>query len=260
MINTAKHGLISISAMIALGLIVTATAAADQCTIWEDFNDGNADGWFFDWDNPWDVSFPSEECREKYLRMAHQSSSGNNLFLLKELFSFNTSNIVVEFDTRASTSGGSPTGSTVIAAYQHIDDDNSGFDTIRWGAYNDSYSRHYIDGSHTPHDAAYPPIDRTTWTRFRIEWSAGAVHTMSFTENFENCLPVTGSWTQWYSHDHDMPDLPLGSSFRFLFGGSAADAVFDLDNVSVTPEPATLSLLAFGGLAMLRRRRVRVGC
>ena len=29
----------------------------------------------------------------------------------------------------------------------------------------------------------------------------------------------------------------------------------DFDNLNVTPEPATLALLAMGGLAMIRRRR-----
>ena len=48
-------------------------------------------------------------------------------------------------------------------------------------------------------------------------------------------------------------------SFR-LDPYTAIDSSVLIDNVAtgfVTPEPATLSLLAFGGLAVLRRRRKR---
>ncbi|MBN2559311.1 MAG: PEP-CTERM sorting domain-containing protein [Phycisphaerae bacterium] len=249
--KNVRHGPIWIIAAIMLGLATSTPAAANECVIWDDFNDGNADGWSFDWINdPGNVSFPEEDCREKYLRMDWQTGVAG-FYLRKEDFSFCTSNIVVEFDARASTSNGH------IETEQFLDADNYAHDTLRFSGYHDSYSRHEVNDILSCGDYGYPPLDRTTWTRFRIEWSAGAVHTMSFTEKFDHdCLPVADSWQLWYSHDHDMPDLPLGSSFRIYFGGSDTAAVYDLDNVCVTPEPATLSLLALGGLAILRRRRI----
>lgn len=70
----------------------------------------------------------------------------------------------------------------------------------------------------------------------------GATTTVSF--NY-GALPVDfanpGNWTQ----------LRIGTNPG---GGFDATAVY-IDNIRVTPEPATLALLGMGGLALIRRRR-----
>jgi hypothetical protein len=51
------------------------------------------------------------------------------------------------------------------------------------------------------------------------------------------------------------PDLPGEYVFSLLAGDDWDNSLPDFVTVTVTPEPATLSMLALGGLAMLRRRR-----
>lgn len=61
--------------------------------------------------------------------------------------------------------------------------------------------------------------------------------------NFANGVPTGGNFFFAWADDNNIPNSP--------------DQIFGLDNVSVqaVPEPVTLSLLAIGGLAMLRRRK-----
>jgi hypothetical protein len=56
-----------------------------------------------------------------------------------------------------------------------------------------------------------------------------------------------GSLTGTFSNVH-LPDLAPGLIWN-------TDALYTTGELSVTPEPATLSLLALGGLAVIRRRR-----
>lgn len=51
--------------------------------------------------------------------------------------------------------------------------------------------------------------------------------------------------------------VQIGVSVPGSLAGTDAAFNFDLDNVSIVPEPATLGLLAIGGLAALRRRSNR---
>ena len=55
----------------------------------------------------------------------------------------------------------------------------------------------------------------------------------------------------------DLADFPYVNSFEIYADGVATHLYGDLTSLTLTPEPATLSLLALGGLAMLRRRRRR---
>lgn len=48
--------------------------------------------------------------------------------------------------------------------------------------------------------------------------------------------------------------VQVGVSVPGTLAGSDANFTFDLDNVSIVPEPTTLGLLALGGLAAVRRR------
>ena len=52
---------------------------------------------------------------------------------------------------------------------------------------------------------------------------------------------------------HDLVYLGTSNDFGGYYGSSVDQGL--IDNVSLTPEPATLSLLALGGLALLRRKR-----
>jgi hypothetical protein len=78
--------------------------------------------------------------------------------------------------------------------------------------------------------------DGKTWAN-----SAGTVHE-SVTD-----YALNGTWAP-------------GSEIRFRWfddnaQGPSPDQLIGLDNLTLTPEPATLSLLGLGGLALLRRRR-----
>ena len=61
----------------------------------------------------------------------------------------------------------------------------------------------------------------------------------------------------WYTLDYNNIDQVTFDSFGGIPvpGTSGQGAHFAMDNFTITPEPATLSLLALGGLALLRRRR-----
>lgn len=53
--------------------------------------------------------------------------------------------------------------------------------------------------------------------------------------------------------------VQMGFSVPSSLAGSEVSARFDIDNVSIVPEPATLALLGLGGIAWAARNRRRVG-
>jgi hypothetical protein len=68
----------------------------------------------------------------------------------------------------------------------------------------------------------------------------------------------TATWNppDWYLGGGAAGGLPPPSGFRFFAGCSTVYGnTLAFDNLSIVPEPATLSLLGLGGLIALRRRR-----
>ena len=61
------------------------------------------------------------------------------------------------------------------------------------------------------------------------------------------------AWTPWQDHNPDKTYAGTEGQVSGFMAGS-----MDMDNWYITPEPATLSLLAIGGLVMLRRRSAQV--
>ena len=251
MTNNAKHRLIGIIAVIALGLIVTAPAVADNW-IWDDFNDGNIDGWTDQW-SPYQTSLTLvEEPDRGYV--VQMELTDNAVRLIKDDYSFDMTHYIVEYDARVFNEG---SGQKHIHYYQEIDNNDFAYDGPVWTSGPGSfYARNKVGGVMSAPNFSFPAgHSMDQWTRYkteRFEYGDG-----TGTTNITSLSHDDGTtWTEVYSYDHPNGVVPLGASFLMQFGGGAG--TFQFDNISVTPEPATLSLLALGGLAMLRRRRIRV--
>jgi hypothetical protein len=103
-------------------------------------------------------------------------------------------------------------------------------------------------------------------------YSAAGDLTLTLTVTQDDNLANTGTYSLWKNGDSlgNAGDVNLAASSNNVhtgqyFGirdsmgsqsGGTATVSMNFDNFTVTPEPATLSLLALGGLALIRRRRV----
>lgn len=63
--------------------------------------------------------------------------------------------------------------------------------------------------------------------------------------------------TDWTTRSFTSQPIPDGAAYADVafFTGTATTGSIIVDNVSVVPEPVTLSVLALGGLAVIRRRK-----
>ncbi len=62
--------------------------------------------------------------------------------------------------------------------------------------------------------------------------------------------------SQWDSKSADIPDVGDHNHYIVWFSAEAGTSTnYRLDNVSLTPEPATMSLLGLGGLTMMIRKK-----
>jgi len=89
--------------------------------------------------------------------------------------------------------------------------------------------------------------DLTGWHTLSIGYTAGAMSTIE--------LFLDGAAEPFFARTTNQ-DLGLLGAIEFEAGGQFTNTgEWNIDNIVVTPEPATLSLLLLGGLGVLRRRR-----
>jgi hypothetical protein len=248
-----------------LVLMLCGPALVEASSIYEDFNDGNADGWTFNWSPgpAGSISFPEYADRGHVLRI-EKSSPRQGLDLRKDLFSFDTSNYTIEFDFRVLNPDAGVEKS--LSVYERYDDNNWAYDGFRYGAYyNDWLTRNMVDGDlsgpfgsgHHPGPGGWtiPPAPyphqgepgvstmddgMALWTRYRVIHSSDANGTTSqmFFSNDGG-----GTWTEVFTWHHPNGVMPLGASFILSMAVSADyefDNVLVIDGVdwrNVTPNP-----------------------
>ena len=93
-----------------------------------------------------------------------------------------------------------------------------------------------------------PATSITEWTSYRT------VRSGDLYEVFYG-VPESGVWNSLGSYTAAPGSMSSGGQFRMFIGGREDPGIWELDNISVTPEPATLGLLALGSLTLLRRRK-----
>ena len=85
----------------------------------------------------------------------------------------------------------------------------------------------------------------------------GAATWASLTGSFAASANRTKTFADAYPADNSVPivDTLYNIQSQYYFQLSAYDSATGTSHFEITPEPATLSLLALGGLALLRRRK-----
>jgi hypothetical protein len=94
-----------------------------------------------------------------------------------------------------------------------------------------------------------PIPDATLWHTFVIDFIAGGAGTHQVTISMDGNPSVTFDVTAGNGNDYDLNYMQIGQ------GATPEMGAFDLDYISIVPEPATIALLSLGGLALLRRKK-----
>ncbi len=88
----------------------------------------------------------------------------------------------------------------------------------------------------------FVPVLPNTWTKVTFDVTATSLQFLTFENSNYNAV---------FSN---IGNVQLGVSVPAALAGMTAPITFDLDQPTITPEPATAGLLAVGALMMLRRR------
>lgn len=97
----------------------------------------------------------------------------------------------------------------------------------------------------------YPIYDATRWNVFTIDIVAGGAgtHQVTISLNGDPSTAMVFDVTMGSGKDFDGSYIAMGT------GATPRNGAIDVDYFSAVPEPATIALLGFGFLGMLRRRR-----
>jgi len=235
----------TIAVVVLAGLFSNNALAEGWFT--EDFNDGDADGWTTDFMTSLvhEVTFPTYAGRGAVLRY-----EGHKLALIKDDFAFPGSDYVVEFEARMLASVN--LGSDHVGWRQYYSAEDNREVMRRHGEYNDMYVWEPGPG-HGQVWLANPATPVTDWTAYRT------VRSGDHYEVFYG-VPGSGVWNSLGTYDAHPGSMASGGEFHIWVGGTihGDECMWEVDNVSVTPEPATLGLLSLGGLALLKRRKRQV--
>lgn len=88
----------------------------------------------------------------------------------------------------------------------------------------------------------FVPVLPNTWTEVSFDVTSSSIQLITFEGSDYNTV---------FSN---IGNIQLGVRTPAAMAGFTAPVTFDLDQPTITPEPASLALLGLGGLAMLRRR------
>jgi len=101
---------------------------------------------------------------------------------------------------------------------------------------------------------SYVPIaDATAWNTIVVDIIAGGAGTHQLSISVNGSAPTVLDVTMGDGLEKD--DLSGKNYIAMGSSGTSGVTAFDVDYFSVVPEPATIALLGFGGLALLRHKR-----
>jgi hypothetical protein len=164
-----------------------------------------------------------------------------------------TSYTLVGFNGQTDTSGSEYDG---VSPFNGGSSPSTGFTGLSASGYGalQLYSEGVAVGSAIAYGGTYNPLAPTALT-YEIDTSSGAISDVSFgnstaTYNFSNTGSFANADTSYLEFGGNTPNSgTAGTAGEVLF------SYINVSSVSATPEPATLGLMAIGGLGLLKRRR-----